>query len=307
MNNLDDMLLFAQVVKLKSFRAVAEQRGVASSVVSKHISRLEKHLGVQLLIRTTRKLNLTEAGEEFYHHCQQLESGVALAEQAVSQHAEQPQGLLRIAAPMISGQFFLPAVVDEYLKRYPEMKVEMVIKDSFQDLISNGFDLAIRTGTLSDSTLRARLLVQSRWYAYASPEYLQEHGTPKKIADLDEHNCLQFKYQETGPHDWPITVKGQPDRIKVNGRFQASSLVTLRESAIAGTGIAFMPVFLVRDEVARGELVPVLQEWVYRDVGIYAIYPNIRYVPRKISAFIELLAEAYEEHCCAFHSQRFHE
>ena len=114
MNNLDDMLLFAQVVKLKSFRAAAEQRGVASSVVSKHISRLEQHLGVQLLIRTTRKLNLTEAGEEFFQHCQQLESGVALAERAVSQHAEQTRGVLRIAAPMISGQFFLPAVIDRY-------------------------------------------------------------------------------------------------------------------------------------------------------------------------------------------------
>ena len=192
MNNLDDMLLFAQVVKMKSFRAVAEHRGVASSVVSKHISRLEKHLGVQLLIRTTRKLNLTEAGEEFLQHCQQLESSVALAERAVSQHAEQPQGVLRIAAPMISGQYFLPSVIDEYLRLYPEMKVEMIIKDSFQDLIASGFDLAIRTGTLSDSTLRARKLVESRWYAYASPEYLEQHGAPERISDLGAHQCLQF-------------------------------------------------------------------------------------------------------------------
>ncbi len=129
--------------------------------MSKHISRLEEHLGVQLLIRTTRKLSLTEAGSEFFQHCQQLESGVALAEQAVSQHAEEPKGVLRLAAPMISGQYFLPAVIDQYLREYPQMKVEMAIKDSYQDLIESGFDLAIRTGTLSDSTLRARQLVNS--------------------------------------------------------------------------------------------------------------------------------------------------
>ncbi len=301
MNNLDDMLLFAQVVKMKSFRAVAEQRGVASSVVSKHISRLEKHLGVQLLIRTTRKLNLTEAGEEFLQHCQQLESSVALAERAVSQHAEQPQGVLRIAAPMISGQYFLPSVIDEYLRLYPEMKVEMIIKDSFQDLIASGFDLAIRTGTLSDSTLRARKLVESRWYAYASPEYLEQHGAPERVSDLDAHQCLQFSYQETGPYEWPVTAGGKPGRIKVSGRFQASSLVSLREAAVAGMGIAFMPVYLVRELAREGKLVPVLQERIYRDVGIYAIYPNIRYVPRKISAFMEILSRTYAEQYCEFH------
>ena len=300
MNNLDDMLLFAQVVKLKSFRAAAEQRGVASSVVSKHISRLEQHLGVQLLIRTTRKLNLTEAGEEFFQHCQQLESGVALAERAVSQHAEQPRGVLRIAAPMISGQFFLPAVIDRYLKQYPQMNVEMVIKDGYEDLIASGFDLAIRTGTLSDSTLRARLLVNSRWYAYAAPEYLAVNGTPGNISELKNHNCLQFSYQETGSSEWPITVNGQTKSIKVGGRFQASSLVSLREAAVAGMGIAFMPVYLAGEQAKTGQLVPVLQERVYRDVGIYAIYPNIRYVPRKISAFIELLSEAYEEYQSEF-------
>ncbi|MBN3560892.1 LysR family transcriptional regulator [Aliamphritea spongicola] len=301
MNQLDDMLLFAQVVKLKSFRAVAEQKGIASSVVSKHISRLEEHLGVQLLIRTTRKLSLTEAGSEFFQHCQQLESGVALAEQAVSQHAEEPKGVLRLAAPMISGQYFLPAVIDQYLREYPQMKVEMAIKDSYQDLIESGFDLAIRTGTLSDSTLRARQLVNSRWYAYAAPEYLQQQGTPASVKDLAGHNCLQFSYQETGVNEWPVTVKGKPGSIKISGRFQADSLVSLREAAVAGMGIAFMPVYLVREQIQKGQLIPVLRESIYRDVGIYAIYPNIRYVPRKISAFIELLIKHYVKQGCEFH------
>ncbi|NIB45190.1 LysR family transcriptional regulator [Pseudomaricurvus alkylphenolicus] len=301
MKNLDDMLLFAEVVQLKSFRAVAERRGIASSVVSKHISRLEQHLGVQLLIRTTRKLKLTAAGEEFFQHCQLLESGVTQAEQAVAQHAEQPKGVLRLAAPTISGQFFLPGVIDQYLKLYPQMHVEMTIQDDFQDLIASGFDLAIRTGTLSDSTLRARQLVNSRWHAYAAPEYLATHGVPSDVSVLKEHNCLQFSHQEKGANDWPVTVKGKAESIKISGRFQASSLVSLREAAVAGMGIAFMPVFLTRDQVAQGQLVPVLQESICRDVGIYAIYPDVRYVPRKISEFINILAKAYNTHTNIFH------
>lgn len=300
MSNLDDMLLFAQVVKLQSFRAVAEQRDIASSVVSKHISRLEQHLGVQLLIRTTRKLSLTEAGAEFFQHCLQLEGSVALAEQAVSQHAEAPKGVLRIAAPMISGQYFLPSVIDQYLRRFPQMQVEMTILDSFQDLIASGFDLAIRTGTLADSTLRARQLVNSRWYAYASPDYLMQQGVPVDVSDLSAHNCLQFSYQETGANEWPVTVQGQTQRISISGRFQASSLVSLREAAVAGMGIAFMPVYLTREAVASGQLVPVLPAQIYRDIGIYAIYPDVRYVPRKISTFMELLVEAYDTHRAAF-------
>lgn len=301
MKNLDDLLLFVQVVRLKSFRAAAEQRGVASSVVSKHISRLEQSLGVQLLIRTTRKLSLTDAGTEFYHHCLQLENGVLIAERAVSQHAEKPQGVLRLAAPMISGQFFLPEVVDQYLRLYPQMSVDLVIKDRFDDLIEEGFDLAIRTGTLTDSSLRARQLVRSRWHAFASPEYLAEQGCPASLQDLKAHNCLLFSYQETGPEEWPLTSLEEGHSLKVKGRFQASSLVSLREAAIAGMGIAFMPVYLVSEQVRAGALQPVLPEQIFRDAGIYAIYPDIRFVPQKISCFIQLLVDAYEQKAELFH------
>ncbi|MCE2028729.1 LysR family transcriptional regulator [Sessilibacter corallicola] len=300
MSNLDDMLLFVQVVKQKSFRAVADQEGIASSVVSKHISRLEKRLGVQLLTRTTRKLNLTEAGEEFYDHCLQVENGIKLAELAVSEHTKEPKGKLKISAPIVSGHYFLPRVISEYLKQYPQMQVEMVIEDSFQDLVSAGFDLAIRTGTLLDSSLRAKLLVMSHWNVYASPNYLKEFGRPDSIFDLEKHNCLQFSYQETGANEWPVTVDGKADSIRITGSFQADSLVTLREAACMGIGLAFMPVYLANNQVKSGELEPVLQDYIYREVGIYVVYPNIRYVPKKISAFIEILTELYAEYSYSF-------
>lgn len=300
MKGLDDMLLFAQLVKLKSFRAVAAERQIASSVVSKHISRLEERLGIQLLIRTTRRLNLTEAGQEFFTHCLQVESDVAMAEQAVSVHVKHPKGTLRITAPMISGQYFLPTVIQKYLNQFQDMEVDMVLRDDFQDLVSDNIDLAIRTGTLTDSTLRARKLINSRWRAYAAPRYLEKFGVPRKISELTKHNCLQYTHQETGPKGWPITINGFDQCVAVSGNFKANSLISLCESAKLGIGIAFLPTFLVSSTVAPNELVPVLEKSLFRDVGIYAVYPNVRFVPRKTSTFIDTLAASYQSNAEKF-------
>lgn len=306
MDKLDDMLLFAKVVRLKSFRAVALSQNIASSVVSKRIARLERNLGVQLLVRTTRKLTLTEAGVEFYSHCQRIENSVALAESSVTQHIEKPTGTLKIAAPMVSGQFFLPAIIEEYVSTYPDMKVDLTLKDRFDDLIDSGYDLAIRTGTLADSSLKARQLVNSRWGAFASPAYLKRLGSPNTTQELEAHNCLQFAYQETGANEWPINAADQKndhskvETLKIDGNYKASSLLALREAAISGLGIAFLPCYLVRDQVASSQLKPVLPDTIRRDVGIYAIYPNTRFVPRKLSAFIELLVLYYNRACDQF-------
>ena len=186
---VDDLMLFALVVRLKSFRAAAEQRGVASSVVSKHISRLESDLGTQLLRRSTRKLNLTEAGELLYRHCQMLEQNVALASEELSAYRAEPSGLLRISAPGVSGQLFLPKVIRRYMAMYPGVEVDMVIQDRFDDLIEQGFDLAIRTGTLEDSSLICKRLVTSCWHAFASPAYIERHGAPQTLINCSNMNA----------------------------------------------------------------------------------------------------------------------
>ena len=158
---VDDLMLFALVVRLKSFRAAAKQRGVANSVVSKHITRLESDLGIQLLHRSTRKLNLTEAGERLYQRCLLLEQHVKLADEEISSYRSEPSGLLRISAPGVSGQLFLPEVIHRYMAMYPAVQVDMVVQDSFDDLIEQGFDLAIRTGMLEDSSLIGKRLITS--------------------------------------------------------------------------------------------------------------------------------------------------
>ena len=288
---VDDLMLFALVVRLKSFRAAAKQRGVASSVVSKHISRLESDLNTQLLRRSTRKLSLTEAGELLYGHCQSLEQGVELASEELNAYRAEPTGVLRITAPGVSGQLFLPKVIHRYTERYPSVEVDMVVQDRFDDLIEQGFDLAIRTGTLEDSSLISKRLVTSCWQAFASPDYLQRHGTPLSLDELAAHECLLFSHEESGEADWPCISSEGESTISVNGRFRANSLLALCEAALDGMGIAFLPLYMVRHERAAGALVSVLESQLFRSVGIYALYPQGRYLPLKTRAFIELLSK----------------
>lgn len=298
---VDDLMLFASVVRLKSFRAAADQRGVASSVVSKHISRLESDLGTQLLRRSTRKLNLTEAGELLYKHCQQLEQNVELASEELSAYRAEPSGVLRISAPGVSGQLFLPKVIRRFLAMYPAVEVDMVIQDRFDDLIEQGFDLAIRTGVLEDSSLICKRLVTSCWHGFASPAYIERRGMPGSLEQLVEHECLLFSHQQTGEADWPcITPEGEAS-VSVNGRFRANSLLALCEAALDGTGIAFLPLYMVRHERAAGDLVTVLERQLYRRVGIYALYPQSRFLPPKTRAFIELLEQMFAAEAELFH------
>ncbi len=292
---VDDLMLFAQVVRLKSFRAAAEQRGVVNSVVSKHISRLESDLGLQLLYRSTRKLNLTEAGERLYQHCLLLEKQVKSADEELGSYRAEPSGLLRISAPGVSGQLFLPKIIRRYMAMYPEVEVDMVIQDSFDDLIEQGFDIAIRTGTLEDSSLIAKRLVTSCWSAFASPSYLQQHGTPQTLGELAEHECLMFSHQQVGESDWPCMSPEGEKSITVNSRFRVNSLLALYKAALDGMGVAFLPVYLVHNERSSGSLVPVLEDQLYRHVGIYALYPQSQFLPPKTRLFIELLGKMYEE------------
>lgn len=292
---VDDLLLFALVVRLKSFRAAAAKRGVANSVVSKHISRLESDIGIQLLHRSTRKLNLTEAGQRLYQHCQLLEKQVKLASEELGAYQSEPSGSLRISAPGVSGQLFLPQIIRRYMEMYPEVEVDMVIQDSFEDLIEQGFDLAIRTGTLEDSSLIAKRLVTSSWNAFASPAYLQQHGVPQTLEELSGHECLLFSHQQAGESDWPYLSKDGKDSITVNGRFRVNSLLALYKAALDGMGIAFLPFYLVHNERSSGALVPVLENHLYRHVGIYALYPQSQFLPPKTRMFIDLLGKMYEE------------
>ncbi len=291
--HVDDLLLFALVVRLKSFRAAAKQRGVANSVVSKHISRLESELGLQLLYRSTRKLSLTEAGEKLFRHCQTLEDQLKATEQELGTYRSEPSGLLRISAPSVSGQLFLPTVIHRYMEKYDNVDVDLVTQDSFDDIIEQGFDLAIRTGTLEDSSLIAKRLVTSYWGAYASPAYIEKHGYPDSLEDLLRHKCLVFSHQQSGESEWPCIRKNGAATVAVNSSFRVNSLIAIYNAAVAGMGIAFLPAYLIKSRDMMDPLVPVLENQLFREVGIYAVYPQSQFPPLKTQLFIKLLSEMY--------------
>lgn len=290
---VDDLMLFALVVRLRSFRAAAKQRGVTNSVVSKHISRLESDMNTQLLHRSTRKLSLTEAGKLLYSHCQSLEQHVEQACEALNAYNAEPVGVLRITSPVISGQLFLPKVIQRYLGLYPLVEVDMVIQDRFDDLIEQGFDLAIRTGTLADSSLVGKRLVTSCWQAFASPAYVERHGMPQSVDELANHECLLFSPEQSEKADWPCLSSVGETTVSVNGRFRANSLMALSEAVLDGMGVAFLPYYLVHKECAAGRLLPVLESHLFQRVGIYVLYPQGRYLPAKTRAFITLLSEMF--------------
>ena len=203
MGRLDELESFVEVVSKGSFSQAARQLGISKSYVSKHISRLEDRLGARLLNRTTRQLTLTEAGQLFYDRCVMVLQELAQAERSVNQLQASPRGTLRMSVPVSFGVRFLSPLVATFRERYPELNVEVAFSDRLVNIIDEGFDLAVRIGKLSDSSLHARKLADTRNLLCASPGYIKEHGAPSHPSELRQHNCLRYAYQSTG-NTWRV-------------------------------------------------------------------------------------------------------
>jgi len=227
MKTTDDMLLFSRLVELKSFTAVAEELDISRSLVSKRISRLESDLGVQLINRSTRQLELTEAGRTFWQYCIRLVDTVQEAKNAVNEIQGIPKGNLYINAPVTFGQTILPNAIVEFLLSYPDINISLNLSDQFVDVIEGGFDIVIRIGTLKDSTLRARKIGTTALHVYAHKNYLAKHGTPEIPADLNNHNCLGYKHMEGGSDIWRFTHGSDDEEVHIKGNFMAANGVPL--------------------------------------------------------------------------------
>ncbi|UTV28808.1 LysR family transcriptional regulator [Photobacterium atrarenae] len=296
MRNTDDFLIFYHLIEQGSFSKAAEHIGLTKSVVSKRMTRLEEELGVQLLYRTTRKLTLTEAGEVFFSHAREVYLSVQNAEDAMSGLGERLSGTIRITVPTISGELILPKAIAEFSEKYPEITIQMDLDNRFVDIVEEGYDLAIRTGMLPDSSFIARRLVEAQWVICGAPSYFARHKAPKSYQELDKHNCLAYSYQETGATEWLFKGKSGPFTVRVNGNFSTNNASSLRSAALLGQGLVYVPRILVADDLARGELVEVLRDQVAKRLGIYAIYPYTRHQPAKIRLFIEHLYQCYQQH-----------
>lgn len=289
MGPIDDMLLFTRLIELKSFSAVAEAENISRSLVSKRISRLEDRLGVQLISRTTRRLELTEAGRTFHEYCRQIESTMHEAEEAVGEIRSRPRGMLRINAPLMVGQIVLPQIISGFLREFPEVHLLLDLSDHYVDVIEGGYDVVIRIGRMKDSSLRARQLGATRLHLYAHQDYLAKHGTPTQPKDLADHNCLVYRYKAGDPNVWDFSGPKGPESVEVHGNFSANNGTPLFQAAMSGLGIARLPGFYQHAYGMEG------MTWVLEDYamesGIYALYAATRRPPLNTRYFIDYLAE----------------
>ena len=293
MQSLTDIAIFVKVVELSSFTGAAEALEMSQPVVSKAVTRLEEKLGARLLNRTTRRLSLTEAGSELYRRTVRALGEIENAELEVARFQTEPRGTLRVSAPMSFSILQLGAKLQGFLERYPGVSIELNLDDRRVDLVEEGFDVAIRIGTLRDSSLVARKIVPCRQVMCASPDYLKKHGTPEQPEDLLEHNCILYSFL-TNAREWRLVdEQGETHVVPLKGSLQTNNGLVNRAACLSGAGIVLLPTFYVGEQLRSGELVPVLCKFRPIDLAVYAVYPERRNLTPKVRAFVDFLAETF--------------
>lgn len=293
MPQIDDLVLFTQVVEFGSFSKVAEANSITKSMVSKRVSKLEADLGTQLLYRTTRKLTLTEAGEVLYYRAKDINSAAKAAFDAITGYNENVSGHIRMSVPTISGELLLAEAISDFCQQNPGLTVDMSMDNNFVDLVADNYDLVIRTGYLEDSSLIARYIFNSHWVVCASPGYLNEHGLPDAPKELRHHNCLGYTHESSGTFEWQFKNNSDVYTLKVAGNFSSDNSAALRQCALVGNGIAYLPMCLVYQDIQQGKLVEILQPYSNKVVGIYAVYPYTKKPAKRIQALIEHIRQRY--------------
>ncbi len=283
---------FVAVARSGSFARAAEKLGLSRAMVSKHVQALEKRLATRLIHRTTRQLSVTEAGRAFQAHAERILAELAQAEGHAASETDRPHGTLRITAPVSFGVSHVAPALAAFLLEHVDLRADLSLNDRVVDLVEEGFDLAIRIGRLPDSTLIVRRLATARLAAIASPAYLRRHGRPEIPADLVRHDCLGYAYASTRD-EWRFTGPQGSTAVTVQGRLRANNGDALRESVLAGLGIAVLPTFLCGDEIRTGRLVCLLGDWRPQEIYVNAVHPPGRPVAAKVRRFVDFLAERF--------------
>lgn len=275
---------FVAVAEYNSFTLAAKYLAISTAQVSRQINALEQRLGVKLLHRTTRQVSLSQEGQVFYQHCRHVLDGLNHAEQAVSQWQSQPQGKIKLTAPVTYGEQRILPLLNDFLSQQPKIELECQLTNQRVDLIEQGCDLAIRLGKLPDSSLVAKKLGTRQHYVCASPDYLNRFGTPHSLSELNQHNCL------LGTRDyWLFEVNGKEKSVRVSGNLRCNSGIGLVDAALKGIGIIQLPDYYLQDYIAAGKLVPVLGQFNQAIEGIWAVYPQNRFLSPKVRSLIDYL------------------
>ncbi|KQQ44767.1 LysR family transcriptional regulator [Rhizobium sp. Leaf311] len=292
--NLDEIFAFIAVVDAGSFSGGAQAIGLTRSAVGKAVTRLETRLGVRLLYRTTRKLSVTDDGRVFYEHCSRVVSLLEETEASVGQKSAIPTGVLRMTMPEAFGRTHVLPLLYRYMKEWPHLQVDVNFSDRIADLVEDGFDLAVRIGTSgTDTRLISRVVAEYSSIICASPAYLDRRGRAETPEDLASHDCLSFK-SGSRKQPWRLReIDGTWSTVGGGGRLRLDSGEAIRDAAIAGMGVAYLPSFLVNDAVAGRRLEPVLTAFETQTIPIIVVYPSKRYLSAKVRRFIDLMAEEW--------------
>lgn len=293
--DLVELKAFVTVVEAGSFNRAADQLGASAAAVSRRISSLENSLGVKLLNRTTRQLDLTESGRQFYDDAVNIFELLEAAEEKLQTGHQTIRGNLRIAAPLSFGIGRLAPVLPAFMQCYPDLRVHLQLEDRLTDLVAEGVDVAVRiSDSLKDSTLVATRLASIPMVFCASPDYLQQHGEPNKPAELSQHACLHYSLI-SAKENWRFAMDDTIRDLGIHGPLSTNNGDVLREAAIQGLGIILSPAFIVEDALQDGRLKAILSKYRPKPYGLYAVRPSRRFTPVKVTTLIEFLKDQFDD------------
>ena len=294
MDKLNNIQVFCRIVELGTFAAVAREMHLSAMMISKYMAQLENSLGVALLNRTTRQISLTEAGEIYYYRSKQLIDDFSELDETTAQLGRHVKGTLKISAPIDFGGLYMVPAIDAYQRKYPDVKILMKLHNSHVDLSKGSFDLSILVTDSLDLGVVARKIAKTRLCTYASPGYLAEYGKPDHIDQLSSHRCLH--YIDTPHKDyWLFNVGKEEIKIKPNWHFASNNGRALCQAAALGLGITQAPEISAANYVAQGKLIEILQDFRISSLAIYAIYLQRRFLPAKLTTFVDFMVKYFAE------------
>jgi DNA-binding transcriptional LysR family regulator len=287
MDDLNSISVFAKVAEKRSFSLAARELRISASAVSRHVSELEERLGVTLLLRSTRTLSLTEAGQIFLDSSVQALSDLKAAMENVGDVYSKPRGTLRVSVAGGFGESVLTSLIHEFIVYHPELRVELNINNTPVNLVEAGLDVVIRSGRVIDTTLGFRELVPIDYRICATPRFFAKNGKPKRVKDLENYNCLTHSIYST--KEWRFTESGQDVAVRVRGNYEANSSEALRKAALNGLGIARIPDYVARNDIKAGRLESVFDGMSNSKQAMRAFYPKTKKMPAKIAVFLDFL------------------
>jgi len=298
MMDVANLYLFSEVMRQRSFSAVAKVRGIAPSSVSRTIRTLEEEVGIRLFHRTTRQVMPTEAGLRYFERITSVLEELELAQQLASDHNSLPQGTLKITAPRVFGELYLIPLLPKFNQYYPDVSFEIVLSDDFTDLVQEGIDVAIRAGKLQDSNYIARKLLPMDFFITASPNYLEKMGTPIKPEHISQHSCLVFPRAGHNPN-WLFKADDKIEEVAVKANILVTQSSAIKQLTLAGMGLSLLPGWLVSNDIASGKLVHLFSDQQVTatnyDSAVWLLYPSREYLPLKVKVFNEFILDHFSK------------